>query len=178
VMVGLAIVGLVVPTHRHQMGPRQQDAGGPHSLSFHLVPPSLPHHAQKSKRPSSSEDGRFVLHKGTRGATSLSPAHQKNPPVMADRNQACQPHSLQVRSLRPAQDNALDRLETIPSALITVATPAPTTNPTQVFGGQLPGPFAACAGIGLPPFPDSLNLALTATIPDLSLWSIPLLAEV
>jgi len=46
--------------------------------------------------------------------------------------------------------------QAIPSALITVATPARTTGPQGAFGGQLPGPFTACAGIGLPPYPDSL----------------------
>jgi hypothetical protein len=39
-----------------------------------------------------------------------------------------------------------------------------------MFGGQLPGPFTDGAGIGLPPYPDSLDPALTATTPDLGHW--------
>ncbi|MGW8180634.1 MAG: hypothetical protein ACWGQW_18020, partial [bacterium] len=45
------------------------------------------------------------------------------------------------------------------------------------FGGRLPGPFTACAGIGLPPYPDSLDPASTATIPDLGRSLIQLWAK-
>ena len=50
---------------------------------------------------------------------------QKNPPVTAEKDVACQPHSLQVRCLDSMPG-------TIPSALITVATPARTTNLTEL----------------------------------------------
>jgi hypothetical protein len=41
--------------------------------------------------------------------------------------------------------------------------------PAWAFGVRLPGPFTACAGIGLTPAPDSLDPALAATLPDLCL---------
>jgi hypothetical protein len=88
----------------------------------------------------------------------------KNPPVMADQKSGM-PASL-------AAGTALQHGKTIPSALITVATPAPTTNLQQVFGRRLPGPFTPRADIGLSPSPDSLNPALATTIPDHSRWAI------
>ena len=71
-----------------------------------------------------------------------------------------QPHSLQV------QEGAVNiDPHPIPSALITVATPTSPTEELACSEMRLPGPFTIRAGIGFPPYPDSLDLALMATLP-------------
>jgi len=88
------------------------------------------------------------------------------PPLLVYSSNTGKTISSQVR--RPLQC----RLDTLGFDNGALSVKTYTNNLAVSFGLQLPSPFSFCAGIGLPPYPDSLGPALkrTTLVRSLFLW--------